>query len=163
MRFLAVYPDPAQSVPMPGFSQRKRKYLPARASGRSGRQARGLQLALRLRGSLPFRKRFQTQVRNLPMQKTTTPTSSSSLDTREATERAHAGIDRIRNTAHETVDQAADAASSAADRLSARGEEWVATKDEWVETTREYVREHPVAAVTMALAAGYLLSRLTGR
>jgi ElaB/YqjD/DUF883 family membrane-anchored ribosome-binding protein len=94
---------------------------------------------------------------------TTTPTSSSSLDTREAAERAHAGIDRIRNTAHEKVDQAADAASSAADRLSAQSEQWIATKDDWVGATREYVREHPVAAVTMAVAAGYLLSRLTGR
>jgi ElaB/YqjD/DUF883 family membrane-anchored ribosome-binding protein len=33
-------------------------------------------------------------------------------------------------------------------------------KDNWVEGAREYVREHPIAALGMAAAAGYVLSRL---
>jgi ElaB/YqjD/DUF883 family membrane-anchored ribosome-binding protein len=93
----------------------------------------------------------------------TTPSSSSSLDSRDVTQRAQAGIDRVRNTAHDTVERAAAAASSAADRLSVRSEEWIASKNEWMDATRGYVREHPFAAMGMALAAGYLLSRLTGR
>lgn len=94
-----------------------------------------------------------------------TPTAASapSHEPSELAERAHRGIDRLRSSAHQTVDQAADAASSVADRMSARGEEWVATRDEWMEATRGYVREHPLAALGMALAAGYLLSRLSGR
>ena len=93
---------------------------------------------------------------------TTTP-SSSSLDPRDVSQRAQAGIDRLRNSAHETVERAAAVASSATDRLSARGGEWIATKNEWVDTTRAYVRDHPFATLAMALAAGYLLSRITGR
>ncbi|HSD53830.1 MAG TPA: hypothetical protein VLC47_06670 [Burkholderiales bacterium] len=93
---------------------------------------------------------------------TTTP-SSSSLDPRDVSQRPQAGIDRLRNTAHETVERAADVASSAADRLGARGGEWIATKNEWMDTSRGYVRDHPFAALAVALAAGYLLSRLTGR
>lgn len=82
---------------------------------------------------------------------------------RELAERARDGIDRLRDSAHRTVDQAADAAATATDRLSERGEVWVATGDEWMDSTRGYVRAHPIAALGMALAAGYLLSRLTGR
>ena len=93
----------------------------------------------------------------------TTSSSSSSLDPRDVTQRAQAGIDRVRNSAHDTVERAAAVASSAADRLSARSEEWLASKNEWMDATRGYVREHPFAAMGMALAAGYLLSRLTGR
>lgn len=94
---------------------------------------------------------------------TVAPTSSSSLDPREMSQRAHAGIDRLRNTAHDTVERAASAASTAADRLGARSEEWLSAKDEWMDATRGYVREHPFAALGIALAAGYLISRLTGR
>lgn len=93
---------------------------------------------------------------------TTTP-SSSSLDPRDVSQRAQAGIDRLRNTAHETVERAAAVASSAADRLGTRSGELIATKNEWMDTTRGYVRDHPLAALAVALAAGYLLSRLTGR
>ena len=92
----------------------------------------------------------------------TTPPSSS-LDPRDVSQRAQAGIDRLRNTAHETVERAASVASSAADRLGARSGEWMAAKNEWMATTRGYVRDHPLAALGVALAAGHLLSRLTGR
>lgn len=94
---------------------------------------------------------------------TVTPTSPSALDPREMSQRAQAGIDRLRSTAHETVERAASVASTAADRLSARSGEWLSAKDEWMDSTRSYVREHPFAALGVALAAGYLLSRLTGR
>lgn len=93
---------------------------------------------------------------------TTTP-SSSSLDPREMSQRAQAGIDRLKSSAHDTVERAAAVASSAADRLGARSGEWIAAKNEWVDTTRAYVRDHPFATLAVALAAGYLLSRITGR
>jgi ElaB/YqjD/DUF883 family membrane-anchored ribosome-binding protein len=93
----------------------------------------------------------------------TTSSSSSSFDLRDGAQRAHAGIDRLRTSAHETVERAAALASSAADRVTARSGDLLATKDEWMDTTRGYVREHPFAALGIALAAGYLLSRITGR
>jgi ElaB/YqjD/DUF883 family membrane-anchored ribosome-binding protein len=93
----------------------------------------------------------------------TPQSTSSALDPRDVAQRAHASIDRVRTSAHETVERAASLASSAADRVSARSGDLLATKDEWMETTRGYVREHPFAALGIALAAGYLLSRITGR
>jgi ElaB/YqjD/DUF883 family membrane-anchored ribosome-binding protein len=76
-------------------------------------------------------------------------------------ERAHAGIDRVSSGAHDTVDRVASAASSAADRIGAQSDQWLEAKERWVETTRGYVREHPLAALGVALAAGFLLSRLS--
>ena len=48
----------------------------------------------------------------------------------------------------------------AAERFGEKAEEWLEMKDSWVEGTREYVREHPVAALGIAVAAGYVLSML---
>jgi ElaB/YqjD/DUF883 family membrane-anchored ribosome-binding protein len=69
-------------------------------------------------------------------------------------------VDRLSQSAHQTVDRAAQAASSVADRVSEKYEELYAMQEDWVEAGREYVKEHPVAAIGMALAAGYLLSML---
>lgn len=69
-------------------------------------------------------------------------------------------VDRIREGAHETVDRAAQAVSSVADRMTEKYDEYYAMSQDWVEAGREYVREHPAAAIGMALAAGYLLSML---
>ena len=33
-------------------------------------------------------------------------------------------------------------------------------KDDWVEGARDYVREHPIAALGIAAAAGYVLSMI---
>jgi ElaB/YqjD/DUF883 family membrane-anchored ribosome-binding protein len=62
-------------------------------------------------------------------------------------------IERVGDSAHEAIDRAAETASHYA-------EEWLEMKDTWVEGAREYVREHPVAALGIAAAAGYILSIL---
>lgn len=62
-------------------------------------------------------------------------------------------IERVGDSAHEVIDRAAETASHYAD-------EWLEMKDNWVEGAREYVREHPVAALGIAAAAGYILSLL---
>ncbi len=76
-------------------------------------------------------------------------------------------IDGYSKTAHQAVDRAADAAAAAAERLgervdalSAKGEELFAMKDTWIEGATDYVREHPVKAIGIAIATGYLLSML---
>lgn len=91
----------------------------------------------------------------------TTPVGTTSArDTAsQMTDKAHAGIDRLSSTAHSTVDRVTSAAVSAADRFS--DGRFVHKAEEWKATTCAYVKEHPMAAVGMALAAGYLLSRLT--
>ena len=76
-------------------------------------------------------------------------------------------IERASDRAHQAVDRAAGAASSVADRigervdaLAERGEELRELPENWIEGARDYVREHPVASLGIALAAGYLLSMM---
>ena len=96
------------------------------------------------------------------MQPTTAyPDSSAIRSNAEAMgDRAHGGIDRLTSTAHQAVERATSAAATAADSLGAKGRELLETRDEWMDTTRVYVREHPFTALGVALAAGYLLSRI---
>ncbi|HYG56385.1 MAG TPA: hypothetical protein VD965_13905 [Burkholderiales bacterium] len=69
-------------------------------------------------------------------------------------------IDRVSESAHQYVDQAANIASQAAERFGDKADEWMQMKDDWVDGAREYVREHPIAALGIAAAAGYILSML---
>ena len=76
-------------------------------------------------------------------------------------------IERVSERAHQAVDRAAGAASSVAERIGERvdtlSEQGAALRElpeNWMEGAREYVREHPVASLGIALAAGYLLSMM---
>ena len=78
-------------------------------------------------------------------------------------ERAHGGIDRLSSGAHRAVDRVTSRAAIGAQRLGAKSSELLAAGDQWLGVTRGYVREHPLAAIGIALAAGYLLSRVISR
>ncbi len=67
-------------------------------------------------------------------------------------------VDRLSDSAHRAVDSAAETATSMYDRFGEKADELMQMKQDWVEGAREYVREHPVAALGIAAAAGYLLS-----
>ena len=58
----------------------------------------------------------------------------------------------------EAVQRIAETATQYAERFGERAEEWLEMKDNWVEGARDYVREHPIAALGIAAAAGYLFS-----
>lgn len=73
------------------------------------------------------------------------------------------GIDRMSQSAHDTIDRAAQAASSAYERVTSKGEEFMQMHEDWIETAREYVREKPLQALGIAVAAGYLLHMITRR
>lgn len=72
-------------------------------------------------------------------------------------------IERMSQSAHDAVDKAATVASDYASRMSEKGEEWMAMPQDWMEAARDYVREKPLQALGIALAAGYLLHLITGR
>ena len=95
------------------------------------------------------------------MASTYTDPSVARSTTDQLGEKAHSGIDRLSATAHGAVDRAANAAATAADRFGTKSHELLVARDQWMDTTRGYVREHPLAALGIALAAGYLLSRIT--
>ena len=72
-------------------------------------------------------------------------------------------IDRMSQSAHDTIDRAASAASSAYERVSSKGEEFMQMHEDWIDAAREYVREKPLQALGIAVAAGYLLHMITRR
>jgi ElaB/YqjD/DUF883 family membrane-anchored ribosome-binding protein len=69
-------------------------------------------------------------------------------------------IERVSSGAHDAVDRVAQTASQYAERFGEQAEALMEMKDNWVEGARDYVREHPIAALGMAVAAGYVLSML---
>ena len=72
-------------------------------------------------------------------------------------------VDRMSQTAHDTIDRAKETASAYYERFAEKGEELMGMQEEWVETAREYVREKPLQALGIAVAAGYLLHMIFGR
>ena len=76
-------------------------------------------------------------------------------------EQASAGLARLSDTAQQTMGRVSDYASQAASRLSERSQELM--DSEAVESARSYVRQHPIAAIGIAIAVGLLISKLTSR
>jgi ElaB/YqjD/DUF883 family membrane-anchored ribosome-binding protein len=72
-------------------------------------------------------------------------------------------VDRLSQSAHDAVDKAASVASSYAERFSSKGDELMQMQEDWIDSARDYVREKPLQALGIALAAGYLLHMLTRR
>lgn len=73
---------------------------------------------------------------------------------------AHQAVDAAAAGAHKAVDWAADTANSATDSLVDTGHEMKATQEKWLAMARDYVQENPATSLGIALASGFLLSRL---
>ena len=78
----------------------------------------------------------------------------------EAIRNAKPAIDRVAQAAHQAVDKAAGAAAPTAEWLGEQGENLKATQKKLIDDTCKYVAENPLKAVGIALAAGFLISRL---
>jgi ElaB/YqjD/DUF883 family membrane-anchored ribosome-binding protein len=83
------------------------------------------------------------------------PTSSTNTGTQKQQ------IDRLADSAHGAIDRASQTASQVAERFGEKGEELLAMKEDYVETARDYVKENPLIALGIALAAGYLFGKIT--
>jgi ElaB/YqjD/DUF883 family membrane-anchored ribosome-binding protein len=90
------------------------------------------------------------------------------MEAKSSTSSLNKNIERASQGAHHAVDRATDAASSVAGRFGDTVDQLVEKRDalmelpeNWIEGARDYVREHPVASVGIALAAGYLLHMIT--
>ena len=70
-------------------------------------------------------------------------------------------IERVSQSAHQAVDRAAAAASGVVEGISGKGQDILDWKDSWMDEARDYVRENPLAAIGIAVAAGYLLHMIT--
>lgn len=78
----------------------------------------------------------------------------------KAADVARPAVDRIANSAHQAVDKLAGVAAGAADTLSARSAQIREAQAKLTGQARSYVSAHPLATVGIAVAAGFLLSRL---
>ncbi len=72
---------------------------------------------------------------------------------------------RVAQGVHDTVDRVAEKAAPAAQKLEATVHDQIHRArelgDEWTDSLRTTVRERPLSAVLVALAAGILISRIT--
>jgi ElaB/YqjD/DUF883 family membrane-anchored ribosome-binding protein len=82
-----------------------------------------------------------------------------------------ASMDRMVQSAHEAVDRFAEKAApalekirttmgSATEKLPMSKDELSAMQEEWVSSLRDTVREHPIASLAVAAAAGIVISRM---
>jgi ElaB/YqjD/DUF883 family membrane-anchored ribosome-binding protein len=76
-------------------------------------------------------------------------------------EKAHRVVDQLAGRAGPAVDRLRSTVSGARDSMGRHVEDLSHTRDEWMDSARESVRRHPIAAVGIAAAVGYLLARLT--
>jgi len=91
----------------------------------------------------------------------TNPGSGNSAGRGSAmSESATATVDKIATGAHQAVDRIASAAASAASQFGVKGDEMLEAKERLLDSTREYVRTNPMAALGIALAAGFVISRI---
>jgi ElaB/YqjD/DUF883 family membrane-anchored ribosome-binding protein len=73
-------------------------------------------------------------------------------------------IDKASHSAHEAVDKIANATNQAAEALGEKGEQLKNAEQQLMESCRGYVQDNPITSLGIAVAAGFLLSRiLSGR
>ena len=90
------------------------------------------------------------------------PTSTAAAPTvGRLAESAHKVVDELAGKAGPAVERLRAGVAGAVDSMGRTAQDLAGTRDEWMESCRQTVREHPVAAIAAALAAGYLLARLT--
>jgi ElaB/YqjD/DUF883 family membrane-anchored ribosome-binding protein len=73
---------------------------------------------------------------------------------------ARPAVDRMASGAHQAVDKVAAVAHQAADTLETKGGEIKEAQTRLVSECSGYVRANPIASIGIAVAAGFLLSRL---
>ena len=73
---------------------------------------------------------------------------------------ARPAVDRIALGAHKAVDRIAGTAAQAAETVGVKSEQLRNAQVRAMEQCRGYVRNNPVTALGIAVAAGFLLSRL---
>ena len=78
----------------------------------------------------------------------------------QAVSKAKPAIDHVAAMAHQAVDKVAGAAAPAADWLAEQGEHLTAAQKQMIADTSNYISANPLKAVAIAVATGFLLSRI---
>ncbi len=69
-------------------------------------------------------------------------------------------IDKASNYAHEAVDKITNASHQAAETLDQKSEQLKTAEQRIVKNCQAYIRDNPVTSLGIAVATGFLLSRL---
>jgi ElaB/YqjD/DUF883 family membrane-anchored ribosome-binding protein len=72
-------------------------------------------------------------------------------------------IDKASKSAHEAFDKISSATSEAAESLKEKGEQLKKTEQQLMKNCRSYISDNPITSVSIAVAAGFLLSRLLSK
>lgn len=73
-------------------------------------------------------------------------------------------IDKASDSVHDAVDKITDVSNQAADALNEKGKQLKNAEQRLVKDCCSYVKENPVTSIGIAVASGFLLSRvLSGR
>lgn len=102
-----------------------------------------------------------SSIPNSPLASETAARAEEALNS--AAQGAHSLVDRLAQTAGPAVERLLGGVDSAAAALQSGTEEISELQEHWMENCRCYVREHPLASIGMAVAAGMLLNRLMTR
>ena len=78
----------------------------------------------------------------------------------KASDAARPAVDQLASGAHQAVDKIAGAAGHAVETLGIKGEQLSDAHARLAEASRNYVRDNPMVAIGIAIAAGFVLSRL---
>ncbi|HEY6133910.1 MAG TPA: hypothetical protein VIW70_08035 [Rubrivivax sp.] len=76
---------------------------------------------------------------------------------------AHETVDRVAAKAAPVVEQVKGGVNHASEVAHARADQMTQLGDEWTQSLRSTVREHPLAALAVALAVGVVISRMSPR
>jgi ElaB/YqjD/DUF883 family membrane-anchored ribosome-binding protein len=69
-------------------------------------------------------------------------------------------IERVKAGTHEAVEKAADISREAAETLGEKSEQMKHLEEQFLENCRTYVHDKPVISLGIAMALGFLISRL---
>jgi len=72
-------------------------------------------------------------------------------------------IDKASRSAHEAYDKIANATVNAAEALGEKGEQLQKAEQQLIKSCRGYISGNPIMSVGIAVAAGFVLSRLLSR
>ena len=78
----------------------------------------------------------------------------------ETAQKVQPVVDRVAALAHQATDKAGSAGNLTAGWLGEQGKQLAATEKKLVSDTREYVAANPLKSIGIALAAGFLISRI---
>lgn len=68
--------------------------------------------------------------------------------------------DNVADFAHETIDSIADASNQAKASYDEKSEQITNAEQELMKNCQNYIRENPVTSLGLAVAGGFLLSRI---